>query len=73
MRHDPSEFPLPIEQRPFSQVFSVQPQQIEGIKVRITSLEHEVVELRVTILSQTHDLAIEDRVLYLEVHHNRLA
>ena len=53
--------------------FTIQPQQIEGIKVRLSALEHQLVELRSTILFQTHEFAIEDRVFNLEVRQNRLA
>jgi hypothetical protein len=71
--YDPSQRSLVIHERPFPQIFAVEPEQIEGVKAGIASSVHQPVELRVSGLVETHNFAVENCIRHLEIRPDRLA
>jgi hypothetical protein len=62
-RHNGREASLAFMQRPYTQIFAIESQQIEGEEVRPFTTEQQRVELAAAIGRQTADLPVEDCVL----------
>src|ERR1044071_6165407 len=63
---------LSLEKRQAAEVLAVEPQQTQRVEIRLTPAKHQLVELRSAERIQTDDLAIDDRVLNLELRDCRL-
>ena len=55
------------------QVFTIEPQQIEGVVERIAASEHQLMKLRAARSVQTHNLSIEHSVVPFQVSRDGLA
>ena len=63
----PLETSLAVDERQRAQILAIEPEQIEGVEESLPASKHQLLDLRASVLIQTHDLAIKDRFITAQV------
>src|SRR5207253_1196895 len=62
-RHDRPQQALSLQQRQVPEVAAIEPQQIEGVEVLQTATPHQVIEERLAVAAEVHNLAVKNSLV----------